>query len=307
MAEYHIRWDPTNKKWESSVDGAAFSDLVENPKVEKIRGSAGINIDATTVILQDPAGGSYLPQLILRNTNADNSISYIIQDKLSASLASGDPVGGYIYRGYDSNLTIRNFVLLQAYTRVVTAGADRGQFQVIVYNKGTGILALDVYDDFVSVPVRFDTPTLTVRAYNNANITVNTGVITLITLNSENYDTNAFHDLTTSNSRLTVPAGCDGYYRVTGRVRFDITATLTYRDLRLEKNSAGTSTVANIFAINRAHTSNNVVTDVEVAGTVYLAVGDYVELFAGTGENTTALYLNILYDSPSLEMFRVGK
>ena len=36
MAEYHIRWDPTNKKWEVSVDAGAFVDLVENPTIEVI-------------------------------------------------------------------------------------------------------------------------------------------------------------------------------------------------------------------------------------------------------------------------------
>ena len=145
-----------------------------------------------------------------------------------------------------------------------------------------------------------------VRAYNNADITVNTGASTLITLNSENYDTGGFHSTSSNTSRLTVPTGFGGYYQVIGHVRFAATATTTWRQIRLERNSAGTPTTANLFALVTAHSSTNIVTDVECSATVLLSAGDYVELFASTGENTTATYLDIYYDSPSLEMFRVG-
>jgi hypothetical protein len=145
-----------------------------------------------------------------------------------------------------------------------------------------------------------------VRAYNNANITANSGTSTLITLNSENYDTDGFHSLVTDTSRLVVPAGLGGYYRVTGNVRFAATATVTWRSIRLERNSAGTAAVANIFANGVAHSATNQVVDLTVAGTVYLNAGDYVELFVGTGENTTVLYLDAYYDLPFFEMFRIG-
>jgi hypothetical protein len=42
--------------------------------------------------------------------------------------------------------------------------------------------------------------------------------ITACTLNAEEFDTNAFHDNVTNNSRLTIPI--TGYYRLTGGVFF---------------------------------------------------------------------------------------
>jgi len=42
-------------------------------------------------------------------------------------------------------------------------------------------------------------------------------VLTAITWDSENFDTDAFHDNATNNSRITIPAGKGGYYQVNAR------------------------------------------------------------------------------------------
>lgn len=56
MAEYWVRWDPTNKKWEVSVDGGGFADLVENPTIEKCTingGSAPSGVASKGVLFFD--------------------------------------------------------------------------------------------------------------------------------------------------------------------------------------------------------------------------------------------------------------
>jgi len=146
-----------------------------------------------------------------------------------------------------------------------------------------------------------------VRAHYSGATTVNTGAGTVFAFDHEDYDTDTYHDTVTNNSRLVVGAGLGGYYRVTGRVRWAATANAGWRSLRIEKNSAGTPTVANVAGIVTVAASTvSVVFDVEVTCTVALADGDYVELIGATSENTTCPNTAFLYHSPSFEMFRIG-
>jgi hypothetical protein len=50
----------------------------------------------------------------------------------------------------------------------------------------------------------------------STNIAIANNTITKIALNTEIFDTDGFHDNTTDNTRLTVPAGKAGYYLVKG-------------------------------------------------------------------------------------------
>ena len=59
------------------------------------------------------------------------------------------------------------------------------------------------------------------RVYHNANQNIAHNTLTALALNSERWDTDAYHDVTTNNSRLTVPAGQAGKYIIVGHVRFD--------------------------------------------------------------------------------------
>ncbi len=151
-------------------------------------------------------------------------------------------------------------------------------------------------------------PLVGARAYNSANISIGAGGNpTLMTLNSENWDTHGFHVTTGNTARLTVPTGCAGYYRITGSIRFAATATQTYRGILICINTAGTyddtKLVAQTFWLKGA--SNQVQDGVAVA-TVYLAEGEYVEMFGYSGEATTASAHDTYYDDPSLELYRIG-
>ena len=249
------------------------------------------------------------PFLFLLNTNADSfgPILYIRKD--SASPAINDNLGAIAWVGSDSTPTAgKVFAQIQVLARAVAAGGEQGRLRILVYNNGTAVAALECFHDSVSAPLRFDTPTIAVRAYDtSATQTINTGAATAVTFNSENYDTQAFHDTSTNTSRLTVPTNYGGYYRITGRVRWSASAAAGWRQLRIEKNSDGTATVAKIVAINTvAAVTTSVVFDQEITATVALAAGDRVELFAATSENTTIATLDAAYDSPSFEMFRIG-
>jgi hypothetical protein len=53
-------------------------------------------------------------------------------------------------------------------------------------------------------------------AYSNASQSIANATNTAIALQAENFDTNSFHDDTTNNSRMTIPAGKGGKYLVQG-------------------------------------------------------------------------------------------
>ena len=54
------------------------------------------------------------------------------------------------------------------------------------------------------------------QAYNNTTQSVADNTFTPLALNSEAFDTNGFHDNSTNNSRMTIPAGLGGKYLLTG-------------------------------------------------------------------------------------------
>lgn len=70
------------------------------------------------------------------------------------------------------------------------------------------------------------TPTAVMAtAFNTSNFTLATGTDTLLTMNSESIDTDAFHSTSTNTSRLTIPSGKNGKYQVIGKFSFANNAT----------------------------------------------------------------------------------
>ena len=130
MAEYWVRWDPTDKKWEFSIDnGANFDDLVENPTFEHATfneegepalsgsGQSRFYMDDTLhVMMLSQDGGAYVPvvgdfvarvgdtmtgPLVIEQTDPDETPLKIVA---LASVSGGnapDQVGGTIAYWYD--------------------------------------------------------------------------------------------------------------------------------------------------------------------------------------------------------------
>jgi hypothetical protein len=73
--------------------------------------------------------------------------------------------------------------------------------------------------------------------YKSATQAIANATNTVLSWDTENFDTNTFHDNTTNNSRITIPSGKDGYYL------FNIACSWSgasgdFRLLRLYKNGA---------------------------------------------------------------------
>lgn len=108
-------------------------------------------------------------------------------------------------------------------------------------------------------------------AYNSAVQAVGSGAFTTLSLDSEDTDSAAMHDLVTNNSRITVPS--TGFYFVMGHSRV-AASTSTQTALQLVKN--GTTTLQ----VNTLVVSSSFANDFEVIWCGPLTAGDYVELQA---------------------------
>jgi len=117
------------------------------------------------------------------------------------------------------------------------------------------------------------------RVYKSSGQASIASTLTVLTFDSESYDTNSYHDNSTNNSRLTVPT--TGYYRMVGTV-----STSSNSVFRAAIRINGSTTIMDISSGNAGASVNNgqmIVTDYA------LTAGDYVELLGAfmSGTYTT--------------------
>lgn len=125
--------------------------------------------------------------------------------------------------------------------------------------------------------------TETCRVWRSASQTIPNDTDTVITFDTENWDTDNFHDNVTNPSRLTAPV--TGYYLVSGVIRWAGNA-VGLRQAAIYKNGA---------VIAFASTSGNALeVAVHISEIAYLAQGDYVELYGyqTSGGNLAAIGIN---------------
>ena len=107
-----------------------------------------------------------------------------------------------------------------------------------------------------------------------------------VTWDSEAFDTDAFHDNSTNNSRVTIPSGKSGYYRFSGIITFAQNSTGS-RLVRVHKNGSNIVWVGWL-----AGQVGNNETGVVFCHTLNATAGDYFELFvkqeSGGSLNVTA-------------------
>lgn len=126
------------------------------------------------------------------------------------------------------------------------------------------------------------------RAYHNANQTTTSGVDFVVALNQDRYDTDAIHDPSTNNSRLTCKTA--GVYHIHGQIMWATHATgLRSAVIRLN----GTTIIG--IARHDAIIASGEQTFIEVSTDWPLVVNDYVEL---VGQQLSAGTLDIVAGSP---------
>ena len=109
--------------------------------------------------------------------------------------------------------------------------------------------------------------------FKSASQSISNNTFTAITFNSEDYDTDSFHDTSTNTSRITIPSGKGGKYLITGVIIFQDNAT-NDRTVYLYKNGVSDQ---ELFAQKNAggfNTSNG------LSFVKVLDAADYIEVFA---------------------------
>jgi len=110
------------------------------------------------------------------------------------------------------------------------------------------------------------------RVHNTSTITLTTATLTVLTFNSERYDTDSYHSTSSNTGRLTAPA--DGSYFILANVRF---AANSIGERRLVLLLNGTTNIA--YKLFMPVTTGSVT--LEQISTIYqLSAGDYVEVQA---------------------------
>ena len=106
---------------------------------------------------------------------------------------------------------------------------------------------------------------------STGQITASNNTTTVITFDTEAYDTDNFHSTSSNTSRMTIPAGKSGKYLCTGKFRW-FTNTSGVRFMNFSVNGTdvdGTNILPNANNPFQTHTA-----------VLSLSVGDYVELTA---------------------------
>jgi hypothetical protein len=138
-----------------------------------------------------------------------------------------------------------------------------------------------------------------VRAVQSANSNLTNGSLAYVAFDgTDDYDTDAYHDPASSNTRLTVPTGLGGYYHITASALVSADPGRMYCVIR--KN--GTTLMATGAVYESSSTGASAAA---VSCTLNLAQGDYVEFGIKVTANSKAA-TDAGVAEPSFGMYKVG-
>lgn len=131
--------------------------------------------------------------------------------------------------------------------------------------------------DFLMNPPR-------VSAYNTTGIVAASGTPTLVTFDTEAWDTDSMHSTTTNTSRILI--NTSGQYLIHMYARFPNNAT-GYRQINLRINSGGTSGGGNSVQTVPMAAASGQTTMVVRTMELTCAAGDYYEMFVQQGSGSS--------------------
>jgi len=127
----------------------------------------------------------------------------------------------------------------------------------------------------------WSTPTSTgfvgAKVYKSAAQSIANATFTALSFDSESFDTDAFHDNSTNNSRITIPSGKAGKYAVQWQTVWAGNATGS-RNTKIQKNGSDVALgiwMNALSGVDLTVTNNNAILN--------LAEGDYLQVFIGQG------------------------
>lgn len=108
------------------------------------------------------------------------------------------------------------------------------------------------------------------KVYRTSDQTITNNTFEAIAFDNETFDSDGFHDNATNNTRITIPAGKGGKYRVRAAATWNGNAT-GKREITIRKNGSGVA--------YRAATPNASYVTSELIEELVLVATDYLEVF----------------------------
>ncbi len=155
-----------------------------------------------------------------------------------------------------------------------------------VHNPSTGSSPPAAWGDTVRNGLEYAvrTPGCVLRRLDNQALAVATFTAVIFDESPDLRDTDNFHSTVTNPSRVTIPAGLGGWYRLTGWIFYDTTALTGSRILAFKVNG----TLA-LYQMVLAQANPSYGSSVNGSWVVELQAGDYVELMAHSNSGTGVL------------------
>ena len=273
---------PTDGQIWIDTDGTAPTTVVTRWSKAPTAGTTTLTgtDDGTTVLAYTPGYEEvFLNGVLLSRTN-DYTASTGTSVVLSAATVAGD--------------IVEIICPLQvAYTDAITTTAANAAYvpKTLTTTKGDIITAtaantparlgvgtdsqILVADSTASTGLKWATPAATgfvgVSLCKSADQSISNTTLTAVTFNTELFDTDGFHDNSTNNSRITIPAGKAGKYLFTAKAMWLVNSGGGIRFIQLTKNGT------DITGDNNVTPNANFGVTSQVNQVFNLAVSDYIE------------------------------
>jgi hypothetical protein len=215
-------------------------------------------------------------------TKDTNSLWYYDGAAWVASGATGDIEGvtagvGISGGGTSGTVTVTNSMATAIDAKgdlIVGTGADT--FSKLTAGTNTYVLTADSAE---ATGLKWAAPSggtasfVGVSCGSSTNPTISNNTTTIVSFNTELFDTDGFHDTSTNSSRITIPSGKAGKYLITAAFPWQSNAT-GFRQLVMLKNGGVSSPNVEMNAIGSSAAEGSVL----FTAILSLAVSDYVEI-----------------------------